>query len=139
MQTHFSSLRYVTGLLAVLVLFLTASCGNKEGKVEGVNMLYGQSSKTWKTDKQTDASGDKVKQTDAEEDQRVTFYANGQYNMASGAQTVNGKYDFNQSGQTITMTPDGAAQANTFTVVTLTEDKLTLKGTSGAELHLEKE
>lgn len=139
MQTHLSPLRYVTGLLLVLALLLTASCGSKEGKVEGVNKLYGTDSRTWKTDKQTNAAGDKVKQTDAEEDQRVTFYANGQYNMSSGAQTMNGKYNFDQSANTITMTPDGAAESNTFSVVTLTDDKLTLKSPSGAELHLEKE
>ncbi|UOR05250.1 hypothetical protein MUN82_20245 [Hymenobacter aerilatus] len=139
MQTQLSPLRYITSLLTLMVLFLVASCGNKEGKVEGVNMLYGENSKTWKTDKQTNAGGDKVKQSDADEDQRVTFYANGQYNMASGAQTMNGKYDFDQAGKTITMTPDGASQSNTFNVVTLTDNKLTLKGTSGAELYLEKE
>ncbi|MBC6611896.1 hypothetical protein H8B15_13260 [Hymenobacter sp. BT507] len=139
MQTQLSPLRYITSLMALLVLLMAASCGNKEGKVEGVNMLYGENSKTWKTDKQTNAAGDKVKQSDADEDQRITFYANGQYNMMSGAQTMNGKYDFDQAGKTITMTQDGASQSNTFNVVTLTDDKLTLKGTSGAELHLEKE
>lgn len=130
--------RYLAALLVLVALF-TASCGSKEGKVEGVNMLYGTDSKVWKTDKETTATGDKVKQTDAMEDQRVTFFANGQYNMSSGAQTMNGKYTFDQGAKKITLTPDGAAQSNTFDVVTLTDDKLTLKGTDGSELHLEKE
>ena len=125
--------------LFMLVLLFTAACGSKEGTVETVNQLYGTDSKTWKTDKEMDATGDKVKQTDAMDDQRVTFYANGQYNMMSGAQTMNGKYAFDQAAKTITMTPEGAAQANTFSVVTLTDDKLTLKGTDGSELRLEKE
>lgn len=125
--------------LFMLVLLFTAACGGKEGTVETVNQLYGTDSKTWKTDKEMDATGDKVKQTDAMEDQRVTFYANGQYNMMSGTQTMNGKYAFDQGAKTITMTPEGAAQANTFSVVTLTDDKLTLKGTDGSELRLEKE
>ncbi|NVO85753.1 lipocalin family protein [Hymenobacter terrestris] len=130
--------RLLTGLFMFVLLF-TAACGGKEGTVETVNQLYGTDSRTWKTDKEMDATGDKVAQTDAMDDQRVTFFANGQYNMTSGAQTMNGKYTFDQGAKTITMMPDGAGQSNTFTVVTLTDDKLTLKGTDGSELRLEKE
>jgi hypothetical protein len=59
--------------------------------------------------------------------------------MTSPTGAVNGKYTFDQGAKTITMTPDGAAQSNTFTVVTLTDNKLTLKAPTGAELKLEKE
>jgi len=138
MKTLSNPLRYITSLL-MLVALLTSACGGKEGKVEGVNMLYGTQSKVWKTDKELSAAGDKVKQTDAQEDERITFFANGQYNMTSPAGAVNGKYDFDQAGKKITMTPEGAAQSNTFDVVTLTDDKLTLKSPTGAELRLEKE
>lgn len=138
MKTLSHPFRYLASLLVLVALF-TASCGSKEGKVEGVNMLYGTTSKVWKTDKELSSAGDKVKQTDAQEDERITFFANGQYNMTSPTGAVNGKYDFDQAGKKITMTPDGAAQSNTFDVVTLTDDKLTLKSGSGAELRLEKE
>lgn len=138
MKTYSSPLRYLASLLVLLALF-TASCGNKEGKVEGVNMLYGTESKVWKTDKELDSTGDKVKQTDAQEDERITFFANKQYSMSSPAGAVNGKYEFDQAAKKITMTPDGASQSNTFDVVTLTDDKLTLKSPQGAELRLEKE
>ncbi|RPD49790.1 hypothetical protein DNI29_03060 [Hymenobacter sediminis] len=138
MKTHASPLRYLASLLLFVTLF-AASCGSKEGKVEGVNMLYGTESKVWKTDKELDSAGDKVKQTDAQEDERITFFANKQYNMTSPAGAVNGKYEFDQAGKKITMTPDGASQSNTFDVVTLTDDKLTLRSPQGAELRLEKE
>lgn len=138
MKTLSAPFRYLASLLVLVALF-TASCGGKEGKVEGVNMLYGKDSKVWKTDKELSASGDKVKQTDAQEDERITFFANGQYNMTSpAAGAVSGKYTFDQAGKKITLTPDGQA-GNEFDVVTLTDDKLTLKGTSGAELRLEAE
>lgn len=138
MKTLSHPFRYLASLLMLVSLF-AASCGSKEGKVEGVNMLYGTQSKVWKTDKELSAAGDKVKQTDAQEDERITFFADGKYNMTSPAGAVNGKYTFDQAGKTITMTPDGAAQSNTFNVVTLTDDKLTLKSDAGAELRLEKE
>lgn len=123
---------YFASLLSVVaLLFIVSSCGNDKGKVEGVNMLYGTSSKVWVTDKQTDAAGDKVKQDDAAQDQEISFASNGTF---SGTQS--GKYVFDQAAKTITMTPDGSATSNTFNIETLTEDKLTLVGTSGAKLML---
>jgi hypothetical protein len=123
---------YFASLLSVVaLLFIVSSCGNDKGKVEGVNMLYGTSSKVWVTDKQTDAAGDKVKQDDAAQDQEISFASNGTF---SGTQS--GKYVFDQAAKTITMTPDGSGTSNTFNIETLTEDKLTLVGTSGAKLML---
>jgi hypothetical protein len=123
---------YFASLLSVVaLLFVVSSCGSDKGKVEGVNMLYGTSSKVWVTDKQTDASGDKVKQDDAAQDQEISFASNGSY---SGTQS--GKYVFDQAAKTITMTPDGSATSSTFNIETLTDDKLTLVGTSGAKLML---
>jgi len=121
----------------VLLSFLAISCGSDKGKVEGVNMLYGTDSKVWKTHKELSASGDKVKQTDAQEDEELRMFANGTYTMTSPTGAVNGKYTFDQAGKTITMTPDGSATSNTFTVETLTDDKLTLKSADGAALMLE--
>ena len=123
---------YFASLLSVVaLLFIVSSCGNDKGKVEGVNMLYGSSSKAWVTDKQTDATGDKVKQDDAAQDQEISFASNGSY---SGTQS--GKYVFDQAAKTITMTPDGSATSSTFNIETLTDSKLTLVGTSGAKLML---
>ena len=130
------SLRYVASLLLLLSLFATA-CGSDKGKVEGVNMLYGTDSKVWKTHKETDTAGDKVKQTDAQEDQELRIFANGTYVMTGATGAVNGKYTFDQAGKSITMTPDGSTTSNSFAVETLTDDKLTLKAASGATLMLE--
>ncbi|MDJ0366070.1 hypothetical protein QMK33_12975 [Hymenobacter sp. H14-R3] len=123
---------YFASMLSVLAfLFVVSSCGSDKGKVEGVNMLYGTSSKAWVTDKQTDAAGDKMKQSDADENMEISFTSGGTY-----AGTQSGKYVFDQAGKTITMTPEGSATSNTFNVETLTDSKLTLVGTSGAKLML---
>jgi hypothetical protein len=132
------SLRYFAGLLVLVSLF-AASCSNDKGKVEGVNMLYGTDSKVWKTAKQTDATGSKVKETTAQKDEQLRIFANGTYNMTGATGAVNGKYTFDQAGKTITMTPDGATTSNTFAVETLTDDKLTLKAADGSALMLEKQ
>ena len=132
------SFRYFASLLVLVSLF-AASCSNDKGKVEGVNMLYGTDSKVWKTAKQTDATGDKVKQTDAQEGEQLRIFANGTYNMTGATGAVNGKYTFDQAGKSLTMTPDGATTSNTFAVETLTDDKLTLIAADGSALMLEKE
>jgi len=123
---------YFASLLSVVaLLFIVSSCGNDKGKVEGVNMLYGTSSKVWVTDKQTDAAGDKVKQDDVAKDQEISFASNGSY---SGTQS--GKYVFDQAAKTITMTPDGSPTSSTFNIETLTEDKLTLVNPNSPESKL---
>ncbi len=129
-------------LLATFVLLLSlfaVACGNDKGKVEAVNMLYGTDSKVWKTAKETDATGNKVKQTGEQKQEELRIFANGNYTMTSPTESISGKYTFDQVGKTITMTPQGATAGNQFTVETLTDSKLTLVGTSGAKLLLEKQ
>ncbi len=130
---------FLAGFALLLSLFVVA-CGNDKGKVEAVNMLYGTDSKVWKTTKETSSAGDKVKQTSEQKQEELRIFANGNYTMTSPTESVSGKYTFDQAGKTITMTPAGATAAgNQFAVETLTEDKLTLVGTSGAKLMLEKQ
>jgi hypothetical protein len=131
---------YLASLLCVFALvFVAAACGNDKGKVEGVNMLYGTSGKVWKTAKETDAAGDKVKQSDAQQEETLHMFSNNTYTMTGTAGAVQGKFSFDQGAKTLTLTPDAAGTANTFNVETLTDKKLTLVGTSGAKLMLEAE
>jgi len=102
-------------------------------------MLYGTSGKVWKTAKETSAAGDKVKQTDAQEQETLHMFSNNTYTMTGTAGAVQGKFAFDQSAKTLTMTPDAGGTSNTFNVETLTDDKLTLVGSSGAKLMLEAE
>jgi hypothetical protein len=133
----FAPFRHFAFVLMLLSLF-TVACGSDKGKVEGVNMLYGTDHKVWKTHKETDATGDKVKQTDAQEDQELHIFANGNYTMTNGGGgSISGKYKFDQNGKTIAFTPEGSATQNVFNVETLTDDKLTLKSAAGATLMLE--
>lgn len=131
---------YLASLLcAFMLLFVAASCGNDKGKVEGVNMLYGTSGKVWKTAKETDAAGDKVKQTDAQQEESLHVFSNNTYTMTGAGGSTQGKFAFDQTAKTLTLTPEGGATANTFTVETLTDKKLTLVSPSGAKLMLETE
>ncbi|GAA3923737.1 hypothetical protein [Hymenobacter algoricola] len=130
-------LHYLASLLLLVALFVS-SCSQPD-KVGETNMLYGTESKVWKTDKETTATGDKVAQTDADEDTELRFFANGTFNMTSSAQTMQGKYVFDQPGKKITLTPDGGTTSMAFDVTNLTEKKITLKGADGSSMMLEAE
>jgi hypothetical protein len=127
-----------TLLCAFILLFTAASCSDK-GKVEGANMLYGTNGKVWKTAKETNASGDKVKQTDEQKEESLHVFSNNTYTMTGAGGAVQGKFAFDQTAKTLTLTPDAGGTSNTFNVETLTDDKLTLVGSSGAKLTLEAE
>jgi hypothetical protein len=127
-----------TLLCAFILLFTAASCSDK-GKVEGANMLYGTNGKVWKTAKEVSASGDKVKQTDEQKEESLHVFSNNTYTMTGAAGAVQGKFAFDQTAKTLTLTPDAGGVSNTFNVETLTDNKLTLVGSSGAKLTLEAE
>ena len=130
---HVSFRSYFASLFSlVALLFVVSSCGGSDkGKVESATTLYGSGSKTWVTDKQTDATGDKVKLDDAAKEAEFTFTATN-FTASEGGQSQTGTYTFDQAGKTLTLTPQGGSTANTFKVEKLTDDKLSLSGTSGA-------
>jgi len=131
--SHTSFRSYFASLFSlVALLFVVSSCGGGDkGKVESATTLYGSGSKTWVTDKQTDASGDKMKLDDAAKEAEFTFTAT-TFTASEGGQSQTGSYTFDQAGKTLTLTPQGGATANTFKVEKLTDDKLSLSGNSGA-------
>ena len=126
-----------TWLLATLVVFISLlSACSQEGKVGEASSLYGTTSRKWVLDKETAAGGDNVEQAD--DNQTFTFFQNGQYTMASSAETMNGKYAYNMAGKTITLTPDGGTPTE-FMIKTLTDDRLTMAVQGGAEIKLKSE
>ncbi|MGI4833111.1 MAG: hypothetical protein ACRYFK_06570 [Janthinobacterium lividum] len=127
---------YLATLLCAFALLFTAACGSDKGKVEGTNMLYGSGSKTWVTDKQTDAAGDKVAISDATKDAQFTFSSGMTFTATEGGQNMNGAFAFDQAAKKLTLTPQGSPTAMDYTIETLTDDKLTLVGTSGAKMML---
>ena len=134
MNRTLSPLRYLTSLL--LVALFAVGC-NQKNEVGDTSMLYGTDSKTWTTDKETSATGEKISQTDADKKTELKFYANGSYNMASPQQSMQGKYTFDQTANKITLTPEGSPTSMSFDVVNLTKDKITLKAPDGSQMMLE--
>ena len=122
--------------LCLFMLLFAFGCGNKN-KAGGTANLYGADSKSWTTDKERDASGDKVKQTKEDENTELTFYANGNFSMNSNLQTMNGTYRYDQAGKTLMLTPNGSPTSMSFEVTKLDDDELDLKAPDGSKMELE--
>jgi len=130
----------LTCLMAALLAFAALLSGcSQEGKVGEASQLYGQTSKKWVLDKETNATGDKVDQTTDEDEQTWTFYANGTYNMATPAMSQTGKYTYDQAGKKITMISGDTDMETSFAVTTLTDDRLTLTAPDGSAVKLKAE
>lgn len=122
--------------IAVLALVFVFAC-NKKPEAGSTSMLYGENSKRWHTDKERDASGDKVKQSKEDESTVLQFFANGNFSMNSNTQTMSGTYTYDQATRNITLTPANNPNSFTFEVTKLDENELDLKAPDGSTMELE--
>jgi hypothetical protein len=124
---------YVCSMLALMFVF---GCSKKK-EAGGASLLYGENSKRWHADKEKDATGDKVKQTDEDESAVMQFFANGNYSMTSNTQNSAGTYTYDQAGRSIILTPSGSPTSMSFEVTKLDENELDLKAPDGSIMELE--
>ena len=137
-----SSFRALLALPFLALTLLLASCGSGDkGKTGSTpSMLSGTDHKEWKTSREETATGDKVKQTSADKDERLTFYANGQFNMAATAATANGTWVYDDASRNLALTfADASAKSENFKVLTLTEKQVELQAADGTKMTLKEE
>ncbi|WP_239020908.1 lipocalin family protein [Pontibacter arcticus] len=128
-------LKQIQYTLAALVMVVLVSCSGKE-EVGSTSLITGASSKTWKTDKSIDATGDKEKLTDQEENEALQFFADGRFSTSGGAALQTGTWTFDQAAKTLSLQFEGAATQEVFNVTKLTEDEMRLKAPDGSEMVL---
>jgi hypothetical protein len=119
----------------LLLLTVLVSCGGKD-KVGSDSLISGASSKTWHTDKEVDATGDKEKLSDAEKQQNIQFYADGRFAMGGGAALQTGTWAFDQAAKQLTLNFEGQSNSENFEVLKLTDDEMRLKAADGSEMEL---
>ena len=129
-------LKHFFPALLLFVMIFAFGCGNKN-KAGATANLYGADSKSWTTDKERDAGGDKVNQTTEDEKTLLTFYANGNFTMNSNLQTMSGTYRYDQAGKNLMLTPNGSNTSMSFEVTKLDDDELDLKAPDGSKMELE--
>src|SRR5690606_15843757 len=103
---------------AMLLTILMVSCGGKD-EAGSESMLSGASSKTWKTNKELNAAGDKEKLTDAEKQQNLQFYADGRFAMGGASTLQTGTWTYDQAAKKLSLQFEGQDVQETFDVVKL--------------------
>ena len=122
----------------LFALIFAVGC-NKKNEAGGTANLYGSDSKRWTTDKERDATGDKVKQTEEDKNTVLQFFSNGNFSMNSNLQTMSGTYRYDQAGKSLMLTPNGSQTSMSFEVTKLDDNELNLKAPDGSTMELEAE
>jgi len=96
--------------------------------------IAGKEEKTWKAQKETDASGDKDKLTRNEKRQTITFWRNGNVKMGDGNEMLSGQWKL--EGNNLALVFTGSDVSENFTLVELEDDEMKLRAGDGSELTM---
>lgn len=121
-------------LYALLFIFVSAACGNSSDSMTNEEKIAGKEEKTWKAQKETDASGDKDKLTRDEKRQTITFWRNGNVKMGDGNQMMSGKWTL--QGDNLALVFAGSTVSENFTIVELEDDEIKLRAGDGSEMTM---
>ena len=124
-------------LYALLFIFVSASCGNSSDSMTNEEKIAGKEEKTWKAQRETNASGDKDKLTRDERRQTITFWRNGDVKMGDGDQMMSGKWTL--QGDNLALVFAGSTVSENFTVVELEDDEIKLRAGDGSEMTMKPE
>jgi hypothetical protein len=124
---------YWSFMMAFLLVAVMTSCGGNE-KVGNENMISGGSSKTWKAQKETTASGDKDKLTNEEKQETMQFYSDGRFAMSGGGSLETGTWSYDQAAKRLSLTFEGQDMTENFTVEKLTDKEMTLIAGDGSKM-----
>lgn len=123
-------------LFSLVFMLVAAGCSEKN-TVGNASMLSGADSKTWKTTKETTASGEKNKVTSEEKKQVIQFFANGSFSMRSPTQNASGKWTYDAMARNLSMQFVGSDMTLNYRVVNLSDDELTMQTPDGSQMVME--
>lgn len=121
-------------LYVLLFIFVLSGCNSGSDSMTNEEKIAGKDEKTWKAQKETDASGDKDKLTRDEKRQTITFWRNGNVKMGDGDQMMSGQWTL--QGDNLALVFAGSNTSENFTVVELEEDEIKLRAGDGSELTM---
>jgi Lipocalin-like domain len=119
-----------------LSFFLLAVSCKEKNTVGSSTNISGNESKTWKTEKETTAGGEKDKLSSEEKKQEIQFFANGSFSMRSPSQNSSGKWTYDGMARTLTLQFVGSDMTENFQVLNLTDDEMTLQAADGSKMEL---
>ncbi len=123
-------------LLTMMFAIVLVSCNDKD-KVGTESIISGNSSKTWKINKELSAAGDKEKLTKSEKQETMQFYSDGRFALGGGGTLQTGTWSFDQSAKKLTLQFEGQDVTENFDVAKLTDDEMELRAADGSVMELE--
>ena len=121
-------------MYVLLFVFVLAGCNNGSDSMTNEEKIAGKEEKTWKAQKETDASGDKDKLTRDEKRQTITFWRNGNVKMGDGDQMMSGQWTL--QGDNLALVFAGSNVSENFTVLELDNNEIKLRAGDGSELTM---
>ena len=121
-------------LFISLFVFVAAGCGGGSDSMTNEEKIAGNEEKTWKAQKETDASGDKDKLTRDEKRETITFWRNGNVKMGDGNQMLSGQWKL--EGDNLGLVFAGSNVSENFTVLELDKNEMKLRAGDGSEMTM---
>jgi hypothetical protein len=118
---------------AFFVLCL-AGCGKSSDSLSSEEKISGKDSKTWEATRQVNAEGDPEKLTRSEKKETITFTRSGNVKMTNEDNVMSGTWSFVDDVLSLQFT--GTNVTETFAVLELEKDKMTLQAVDGSQLNL---
>lgn len=128
--------RAIKQYFVVFFVFALISCGSKEN-MSSEEKLAGESEKTWKAKKETNAEGSADRLTREEKREEITFWRNGNVKMGNGEQAMSGQWSLEASQLKLQFT--GSNVSENFQVLALEDDELRLQAGDGSTMVLNPE
>jgi hypothetical protein len=118
---------------AFFVLCL-AGCGKSSDSLSSEEKISGKDSKTWEATRQVNSEGDPEKLTRSEKKETITFTRSGNVKMTNEDNVMSGTWSFVDDVLSLQFT--GTNVTETFAVLELEKDKMTLQAVDGSQLNL---
>lgn len=121
-------------LYVLLFVLVVSGCNKASDSMTNEEKIAGKEEKTWKAQKETDASGDKDKLTRDEKRQTITFWRNGNVKMGDGEQMLSGQWKL--EGDNLALVFTGSDVSENFTVLELEDNEMKLRAGDGSQLTM---
>jgi hypothetical protein len=130
-----SPLRHYYILLFLFMAAFQFGC-NRKSDMSSRELIAGESSKTWRAVRETDASGDSERTSREDRKDVMQFYTNGTFTINTANEAGNGTWTYNDNNQTLSLQFTDANVTENFQVVELKEKEMRVKDGRNREMTL---
>lgn len=133
--TQSSSIRTFSAFLILFMALVQLGC-NRQSKKSGEEMIAGETSKTWRAVRETDAAGNNERTSREERKDVMQFYQNKTFTINTANEAGNGTWTYNENNQTLSLQFADENVTENFQVLKLEENEMRLRAGNNREMTL---